>query len=91
MALGNTDAYTKPPDLAKAKKECQEALVPLKCGRFSLVTSPFVKPGDPAGVPAEARMFLREQMTRALGGADLEAFVAELRRHAKIEMEPQRL
>jgi peptidyl-prolyl cis-trans isomerase D len=68
-----------------------QALVPLKDGHFALVSLTAVKPGDPATVPAEAHTFLREQMARAFGGADLEAFIAELRKHAKIEVEPQRL
>lgn len=68
-----------------------QALVPLKDGHFALVALTAVKPGDPATVPAEAHTFLREQMARAFGEADIEAFIAELRARAKIEMAPQRL
>ncbi|TAN08072.1 MAG: peptidylprolyl isomerase [Rhodanobacteraceae bacterium] len=67
------------------------ALVPLQGGHFALVALTAVKPGDPATVPAEAHSFLREQMARAFGDADLQAFIAALRKHAKIETEPQRL
>jgi hypothetical protein len=42
-------------------------------------------------VPAEAQGFLREQMARAYGGAEFQAFLDVLRSHAKIEKAPQRL
>ncbi|WP_289445562.1 hypothetical protein, partial [Klebsiella pneumoniae] len=67
------------------------ALVPLKAGHYALVALTAVKPGDASKVPAEAQGFLREQMARAYGDADLQAFLAVLRRQAKIETAPQRL
>jgi peptidyl-prolyl cis-trans isomerase D len=87
------------PDLLKAvfkmahpaKDSDTRALVPLKNGHYALVTLTAVKPGDPSKVPAEAQSFLREQMARALGRAELDGFVAVLRKQAEIETAPQRL
>jgi hypothetical protein len=50
-----------------------------------------VTPGDPSTVPQEAQAFLREQMARAYGGADMQEFIDILRDHAKIELAKQRL
>ena len=87
------------PDLLKAVFEMAHpaagadtrALVPLAKGHYALVVLSAVKPGDPSKVPAEARGVLREQMARAFGDADLQGFLAALRRAAKIETAPQRL
>lgn len=74
-----------------AKGSDAHALVPLKAGHYALVALTAVKPGDASKVPAEAQGFLREQMARAYGDADLQAFLAVLRSKAKIETAPQRL
>ena len=87
------------PDLLKAVFEMAQpakgsdtrALVPMAKGRYALVVLSAVKPGDPSKVPAEAQAFLREQMARAYGAADIEAFLDVLRSGAKIETAPQRL
>jgi hypothetical protein len=87
------------PDLLKAVFEMAHpaggsdthALVPLKGGHYALVDLSAVKPGDTAKVPNEAQSFLREQMARAFGEADLQGFLDVLRKHAKIETAPQRL
>lgn len=79
-------------DLAHpAKGADTRALVPLKSGHYALVALAAVNPGDTAKIPAEAQGFLREQMARAYGDADLQGFLAVLRKHAKIETAPQRL
>ncbi|HLI19142.1 MAG TPA: peptidylprolyl isomerase, partial [Rhodanobacteraceae bacterium] len=74
-----------------AKGADTRALVPLAKGHYALVVLSAVKPGDPSKVPAEAQGFLREQMARSFGDADLQAFIAVLRKHSKIETAPQRL
>jgi peptidyl-prolyl cis-trans isomerase D len=87
------------PDLLKAvfemadsaRNSATRALVPLEKGRYALVVLSAVTPGDPSKVPAEAQGFLREQMARAYGGAEFQAFLDVLRSHAKIEKAPQRL
>ncbi|MES2403583.1 MAG: SurA N-terminal domain-containing protein [Pseudomonadota bacterium] len=87
------------PDLLKAVFEMAHpaggsdthALVPLKGGHYALVDLAAVKPGDTSKVPSEAQGFLREQMARAFGEADLQGFLDVLRKHAKIETAPQRL
>jgi len=87
------------PDLLKAVFEMEHpakgaetsALVPMQKGRYALVVLGAVTPGDPSKVPAEAQGFLREQMARAYGAADIEAFLDVLRSKAKIETAPQRL
>jgi peptidyl-prolyl cis-trans isomerase D len=87
------------PDLLKAVFEMAHpakgadtrALVPMDKGRYALVVLSAVKPGDSSKVPAEAQGFLREQMARAYGAADIEAFLDVLRSKAKIETAPQRL
>lgn len=87
------------PDLLKAvfemaqpaKDAATRALVPMPKGRYALVVLSAVKPGDPSKVPAEAQGFLREQMARAYGAADIEGFLDVLRSQAKIETAPQRL
>jgi peptidyl-prolyl cis-trans isomerase D len=87
------------PDLLKAVFEMAQpakgadtrALVPMEKGRYALVVLGAVKPGDSSKVPAEAQGFLREQMARAYGAADIEAFLDVLRSKAKIETAPQRL
>ena len=87
------------PDLLKAvfemahpaKGTATHALVPMAKGRYALVVLSAVKPGDSSKVPAEAQGFLREQMARAYGAAEIEAFLDVLRSKAKIETAPQRL
>ncbi|HEY8229127.1 MAG TPA: peptidylprolyl isomerase, partial [Rhodanobacteraceae bacterium] len=87
------------PDLLKAVFEMAHpakdaeahALVPIKGGHYALVALAAVKPGDTSKVPSEAQAFLREQMARAFGDADLQGFLDVLRKHAKIETAPQRL
>jgi peptidyl-prolyl cis-trans isomerase D len=87
------------PDLLKAVFELAHpakgadtrALVPLSKGHYALVELSAVKPGDISKVPTEAQTFLREQMARAYGTADIEAFLAALRKGAKIETAPQRM
>ena len=87
------------PDLLKAvfqmahpsKDAGTHALVPLKGGHYALVDLTAVNPGDTSKVPNEAQGFLREQMARAFGEADLQGFLDVLRKHAKIETAPQRL
>lgn len=87
------------PDLLKAVFEMAhpakgadtQALVPTEKGRYALVVLNAVKPGDSSKVPAEAQGFLREQMARAYGAADIDAFLDVLRGKAKIETAPQRL
>jgi peptidyl-prolyl cis-trans isomerase D len=74
-----------------AKGSDTRALVPLENGHYALVALTAVKPGDFSKVPAEAQSFLREQMARAFGDAELKEFVAVLRKQAKIETAPQRL
>ena len=74
-----------------AKGSGTRALVPLEDGHYALVTLTAVKPGNISKVPAEAQSFLREQMARAFGEAELKEFVAVLRKQAKIETAPQRL
>jgi peptidyl-prolyl cis-trans isomerase D len=74
-----------------AKGAATRALVPMEQGRYALVVLGAVNPGDPSKVPAEAQGFLREQMARAYGAADIEAFLDVLRSKAKIETAPQRL
>ncbi|TAN06879.1 MAG: peptidylprolyl isomerase [Rhodanobacteraceae bacterium] len=74
-----------------AKGSDTKALVPLANGHYALVALSAVKPGDASKVPAEARSFLGEQMARAFGEADLQAFLSVLRKHSKIETAPQRL
>jgi len=87
------------PDLLKAVFEMAQpakgsdtrALVPMEKGRFALVVLSAVRPGDSSKVPAEAQGFLREQMARVYGEADIEGFLDVLRSGAKIETAPQRL
>ncbi len=87
------------PDLLKAVFEMAHpakgadtrALVPMEKGRYALVVLSAVKPGDSSKVPAEAEGFLRQQMARAYGAAEFEAFLDVLRSKAKIETAPQRL
>src|SRR6185437_9916338 len=74
-----------------AKGAGTHALVPLKGGHYALVDLTAVKPGDTSKVPSEAQAFLREQMARAFGEANLKGFLDVLRKHAKIETAPQRL
>lgn len=74
-----------------AKGAATRALVPLAGGHYALVDLTGVTPGDPAKVPSEAQGFLREQMARAYGNADLDAFIEVLRKRAKIEIATQRL
>ncbi|HEX7370588.1 MAG TPA: SurA N-terminal domain-containing protein [Rhodanobacteraceae bacterium] len=83
------EAVFKMPHPAKGADS--QALVPLKNGHFALVSLTAVKPGDASKVPAQAQGFLREQMARAFGNADLGAFIHVLREHAKITTAPQRL
>jgi peptidyl-prolyl cis-trans isomerase D len=79
-------------EMAHPAKDAEtRALVPMDKGRYALVVLGAVKPGDPSKVPAEAQGFLREQMARAYGAADIEAFLDVLRSKAKIETAPQRL
>ena len=93
------NAQNVDPDLLKAvfgmahpaRDSAARALVPLKGGHYALVDLTAVKPGDTSKVPAEAQTFLREQMARAFGEADLQGFIDVLRKHAKIETAPQRL
>jgi peptidyl-prolyl cis-trans isomerase D len=87
------------PDLLKAVFEMAHpakgadtrALVPMEKGRYALVVLSAVKPGDSSKVPAEAEGFLRQQMARAYGAAEFEAFLDVLRSKARIETAPQRL
>ena len=74
-----------------AKGSDTRALVPLEKGRYALVVLSAVNPGDPSKIPAEAQGFLREQMARAYGASDFQAFLDVLRSGAKIETAPQRL
>jgi peptidyl-prolyl cis-trans isomerase D len=66
-------------------------LVPLESGHYALVSLSAVKPGDASKVPEQAQSFLREQMARAFGAADVEGFLDVLRKKAKIETAPQRM
>ncbi|HET7610547.1 MAG TPA: SurA N-terminal domain-containing protein [Rhodanobacteraceae bacterium] len=68
-----------------------KALVPMENGHYALVVLHSVTPGDPSTVPQEAQAFLREQMARAYGSADMQEFIDILRDHAKIELAKQRL
>ncbi|MGH8147306.1 MAG: SurA N-terminal domain-containing protein [Rhodanobacteraceae bacterium] len=87
------------PELLKAVFKLQHpakgantrALVPLEKGHYALVSLSAVKPGDPSKVPEQAQGFLREQMARAFGAADVEGFLDALRKGAKIETSAQRL
>ncbi len=87
------------PDLLKAvfglahpaKGGDTRAVVPLEKGHYALVVLSAVKPGDPSKLPAQALDFLREQMARSFGNTDIEAFLATLRKHSKVETAPQRL
>lgn len=74
-----------------AKGGDTKALVPMGKGHYALVVLNAVKPGDPSKVPAEAQGFLREQMARAYGNADIQAFLEVLRTQSKIEIVKQRL
>jgi peptidyl-prolyl cis-trans isomerase D len=74
-----------------AKGAETKALVPMENGHYALVVLHSVTPGDPSTVPQEAQAFLREQMARAYGGADMQEFIDILRDHAKIELAKQRL
>jgi peptidyl-prolyl cis-trans isomerase D len=74
-----------------AKGAETKALVPMENGHYALVVLHSVAPGDPSTVPQEAQAFLREQMARAYGGADMQEFIDILRDHAKIELAKQRL
>lgn len=74
-----------------AKNGDTKALVPMGKGHYALVVLSAVKPGDSSKVPAEAQGFLREQMARAYGNADIEAFLDVLRKQSKIEVAKQRL
>jgi peptidyl-prolyl cis-trans isomerase D len=93
------NAQNVDPDLLKAvfemphpgKDASTHALVPLKGGHYAMVDLTAVKPGDTSKVPDEAQAFLREQMARAFGDADLQGFLDVLRKQAKIETAPQRL
>jgi peptidyl-prolyl cis-trans isomerase D len=93
------NAQNVDPDLLKAvfemphpgKDTATHALVPLKGGHYAMVDLTAVKPGDTSKVPDEAQAFLREQMARAFGDADLQGFLDVLRKQAKIETAPQRL
>ncbi|MGH8214249.1 MAG: SurA N-terminal domain-containing protein [Rhodanobacteraceae bacterium] len=87
------------PDLVKAvfklahpaKGADTKALVPMENGHYALVVLHSVIPGDPSKVPPEAQGFLREQMARAYGNADIQAFLDILRGQGKIEVAKQRL
>ncbi|HEX5488718.1 MAG TPA: SurA N-terminal domain-containing protein [Rhodanobacteraceae bacterium] len=87
------------PDLLKAVFEMAhpakdgdtKALVPMEQGHYALVVLNAVKPGDPSAVPAQALGFLREQMARAYGDADMQAYLDVLRKQSKIEIAAQRL
>ncbi|HJP97211.1 MAG TPA: SurA N-terminal domain-containing protein [Rhodanobacteraceae bacterium] len=74
-----------------AKGGDTNALVPMEKGHYALVTLTAVRPGDPSKVPDEAQQFLREQMARAYGNADIQEFIDLLRSHSKIEVAKQRL
>jgi hypothetical protein len=50
-----------------------------------------VEPGDASKIPEEAQQFLREQMARAYGNADIQEFLDILRSQSKIEIAKQRL
>ncbi|HET9819694.1 MAG TPA: SurA N-terminal domain-containing protein [Rhodanobacteraceae bacterium] len=87
------------PDLLKAVFELAhpakgadtKALVPMEKGHYALVLLKAVKPGDPSAVPEQALGFLREQMGRAYGDADMQAYLDVLRKQSKIEIAAQRL
>ncbi len=74
-----------------AKDADARALVPLAAGHYAMVVLSAVKPGDMSKVPAQAQDLLRQQMARAFGDADLDAFISTLRHGAKIQTAPQRL
>lgn len=93
------NAQNVDPDVLKAvfklahpaKGGDTEALVPLDKGHYALVSLTAVKPGDPSKIPDEAQQFLREQMARAYGNADIQEFLDILRNHSKIEVAKQRM
>jgi peptidyl-prolyl cis-trans isomerase D len=68
-----------------------KALVPMEKGHYALVVLNSVEPGDPSKIPQEAQQFLREQMARAYGNADIQEFLDILRSQSKIEIAKQRL
>ncbi|MBS0382893.1 MAG: SurA N-terminal domain-containing protein [Proteobacteria bacterium] len=74
-----------------AKDGVTPALVPLAKGHYALVVLSAVKPGDASKVPEQAQGFLREQMARAFGAADLDGLLEALRKGAKIETAPERM
>jgi peptidyl-prolyl cis-trans isomerase D len=74
-----------------AKGGATRALVPLGKGHYALVELSGVKPGDIAKVPDQAQGFLRQQMARVFGVAELDGLLEVLRRNAKIETAPQRM
>ncbi|MGH8235311.1 MAG: SurA N-terminal domain-containing protein [Rhodanobacteraceae bacterium] len=74
-----------------AKGGDTKALLPMEKGHYALVVLSAVKPGDPSKVPTEAQGYLREQMARAYGNADIQAFLDVLRKQSKIEVAKQRL
>jgi peptidyl-prolyl cis-trans isomerase D len=68
-----------------------KALVPMEKGHYALVVLNSVEPGDASKIPEEAQQFLREQMARAYGNADIQEFLDVLRSQSKIEVAKQRL
>jgi len=74
-----------------AKDADTRALVPLAKGHYALVVLSGVKPGDGSKIPEQAQGFLREQMARAFGAADLDGLMDALRKGAKIETAPDRM
>jgi len=93
------NAQNVDPDLLKevfklahpAKGSDTKALVPMDKGHYALVSLTAVKPGDASKIPDEAQQFLREQMARAYGNADIQEFLDILRSRAKIEIAKQRM
>jgi peptidyl-prolyl cis-trans isomerase D len=93
------NAQNVDPDLLKAvfkmahpaKEGDTKALVPLDKGHYAVVSLTAVKPGDASKIPDEAKQFLREQMARAYGNADIQEFLDILRSHSKIEVAKQRM
>ena len=74
-----------------ARDGVTRSLVPLAKGHYALVVLSAVKPGDASKVPEQAQGFLREQMARAFGAADLDGLLDALRKSAKIETAPERM
>lgn len=93
------NAQDMDPDLLKAvfkmpkpaKGADTKALVPMANGHYALVVLTAVTPGDASKIPSQALAFLREQMARAYGDANIKAFLDVLRANAKIEVAKQRL